>query len=297
MNASPTLDFERPLESHALLPDLAPIPRGLHTLPQWVLWRFEERDGKRTKVPHQAVDPKARAESTNPKTWATFEQAREAFEAGEGDGIGFVFSETDPYCGVDIDGCIDPETGEVTEQAAEIVRRLHSYTEISPSGTGLHIIVRASLEGLKGRRKGKLEMYDRGRYFTMTGHVYGALRGCDGRQNELDAVHKLFIARSEPPKPQPPESAPVAPVSIDIDDTALLERMFASKNGPDIKRLWDGDTSAHASDGNDGESEADLALASHLAWWTNYDPARVDALFRTSALYRPKWDEMRGDQT
>jgi putative DNA primase/helicase len=216
------------------------------------------------------------------ETWATFEEAQKAFEAGHADGIGFVFSADDPCFGVDIDSCIDAETGEITDQAAEIVRRLHSYTELSPSGTGLHIIGLGSLEGLEGRRKGSVEMYDRGRYFTVTGREYGSPRAPSPCQRELDVVHKLFIAR-ERPKAAPNDTARA---TVGLDDTALLERMFASKNGDGVKRLWDGDTSAHGDDA----SAADLALLSHLLWWCNYDAAQADALFRQSGLMRDKWD-------
>lgn len=264
--------------------DLTAMPRSLRESPQWVLWRYEERDGKKTKVPYQATNPKTRAESTNPQTWAAFDDAQEAFEAGHSDGVGFVFSADDSYFGVDIDSCIDAETGEITDQAAEIVRRLHSYTELSPSGTGLHIIGKGSLEGLSGRRKGSVEMYDRDRYFTVTGHVYGSLRGCDGRQNELDAVHKLFVERA--PEPAGAARAPAGSSGTTLDDAELLGRIRASKSGPKFDALWSGDTSGYSS-----QSEADFALVGMLRFWTQNDAERIDALFRQSGLMRDKWDE------
>ena len=113
-----------------------------------------------------------RASSTNSRTWGSFEEVLESYEAGNHDGIGFVFSTGDPYCGVDLDDAVEPETGEVAVWAQQVIDGLAGYTELSPSGTGIHIIVRGELPA-GGNRKGPLEMYDKKRFFTMTGHVLG----------------------------------------------------------------------------------------------------------------------------
>ena len=148
------------------------IPDEMKRRPQWVVWRLEERNGKATKVPYNPRTGR-KASSTDSLTWGTFEDALEVLDRF--DGVGFVFSSGDPYTGVDLDGCVDPETGEVEPWAAEIAAELDSYTEISPSGTGVHIIARGRLpEGR--RRKGRVEMYDQGRFFTVTGHVLGGAR-------------------------------------------------------------------------------------------------------------------------
>jgi putative DNA primase/helicase len=149
-------------------PETAVIPAELRARPQWVAWKAEVRDGKPTKVPY---DPRtgAKAATDDPRTWASFDVAVRALEIGRYDGVGYVFAADDPYVGVDLDKCRDPETGAVEPWALEIVRRLNSYVEISPSGRGLHIIVRGKLPPGR-RRKGPIEMYDSGRYFTMTGN-------------------------------------------------------------------------------------------------------------------------------
>jgi primase-polymerase (primpol)-like protein len=160
----------------------ADIPKELRDRPQWVVWRYEQRKDKNgqpkpTKVPYQPADPGVNAKSNDPATWGAVEQAAavEAF-----DGIGFVFAAADPYCGIDLDDCRDPITGAVHPAATSIVLGLDSYTEISPSGTGLHVIVRATLADLRDGRGcsttktpwgGKLELYDRDRFFTVTGDV------------------------------------------------------------------------------------------------------------------------------
>ena len=103
-------------------------------------------------------------------------------------GIGFVFTPEDDLCGVDLDGCLDQQTREMEPWAREIVEELNSYTEISPSGTGVHVLVRAKLPAGRNR-KGRFEAYDRGRYFTVTGrHLPGTPRGIEGRQEELQRV-------------------------------------------------------------------------------------------------------------
>ena len=156
---------------------LKPIPENmpddLKALQQWVLWRRErhEHAGRWTKRPYNPSQPHQRAKTNDPATWGTFGQCLRVFQGNGGfSGIGFVFSESDPFAGVDLDKCILPGGG-LEASAAQIVERLNSYTELSPSGSGLHIIMKAKLPP-SGRRKGTVEMYDQGRYFTMTGHIW-----------------------------------------------------------------------------------------------------------------------------
>jgi putative DNA primase/helicase len=142
------------------------IPQELRSLPRWVLWRLELRkDNKWTKVPYQPNGQKA--SSTDPRTWCIFSAAVDALQRGGFDGIGFVFN-GDGVMGVDLDGCRDPATGTLEPWAKEIVQTFQSYVEVSPSGRGVHIICGGKLPP-DGRRKGKIEMYDRGRFFCMTG--------------------------------------------------------------------------------------------------------------------------------
>ncbi len=146
------------------------IPEQLTERPQWVCWRLEERDGKQTKVPYIAGGV-GRASSTDLLTWRTFEEALEDVKKGRRDGIGFVFSSADPFVGIDLDDCRDPETGAVEAWAQKLIDRVQEgYVEASPSGTGVHIIVEGTVRG-GGMRKGKIEMYGRDRFFTMTGRV------------------------------------------------------------------------------------------------------------------------------
>jgi putative DNA primase/helicase len=152
--------------------DPSGIPSELKTLRQWVRWRWEWGEKRKawTKVPIQPTRDR-KASTTNPKTWGAFKDALSHVGIHGTDGIGFVFTPDDPYCGVDLDSCRNPETGEIAPAAVEITRGLDSFTEASPTGTGVHVIVRGALPGGAGRKRGWLEVYDRGRYFAFTGAV------------------------------------------------------------------------------------------------------------------------------
>jgi putative DNA primase/helicase len=259
------------------------IPEELLELRQWVVWRREDRDGKPTKVPYQPATPGARASTTDPATWADYATAA-AVQAV--DGIGFVFSASDPFAGIDIDHCIDA-AGAIDPKTAAILRTLDSYSEISPSGTGVHCIIRATLNGGR-RRAGNFENYDRARFFCVTGrHLPNTPTTIEARQAELEEVRAAVFPAEH--KPQ----APARSAAVNgADDRELLELASKAKNGADFDRLYRGSW-----DGYDSQSEADLALANRLAFWAGPDPGRVDRLFRASGLMREKWDTRHGDAT
>ena len=265
------------------------IPQELQTHRQWVTWRIEQRNGKPTKVPYSPTTDR-KAESDNASTWGTFSEAVADYQAGRGDGIGFMFSPNDPYAGVDLDHSRNPQTGEVEQWALDAVRLLNSYTEVSPSGTGLHILVRGRLP--EGRRKsGHVETYDAGRFFTVTGQrLDGTPWTVEDRQAELEAYHTAIFGKPSDGKAE----MPGAKGTNSLSDLELISRASAASGnaGPKFAALWRGDTAGYAS-----QSEADLALCSYLAFWTNGDAARIDSLFRQSRLWRPKWDERHGART
>jgi putative DNA primase/helicase len=140
------------------------IPEGLKARPQWVVWRAV--GDKPDKVPYSARTGR-KASSTDLMTWSTFEEAFQAYESGQFAGVGFVFSSADPLTGIDLDDCVDEE-GEIALWALEIVHYFDSYTELSATDSGLHIIVRGDVPN---RRKGNVEVYSSKRFFTVTGHV------------------------------------------------------------------------------------------------------------------------------
>ncbi|SEP19739.1 hypothetical protein SAMN04487948_12049 [Halogranum amylolyticum] len=267
------------------------IPDELVERPQWVCWRREQRDGKATKIP---VVPGVGsfASSTDPETWADFETARDYLERGRADGIGFVFTEEDPIVGVDLDDCRDSESGDTDDDAQDIITRLDSYTEVSPSGTGYHVLIQGSLPEGRNRR-GKIECYDTARFFTVTGdRVTGTPTAVSQRQDALEAIHREYIADEETSTQatdsptdvtQRDETTP----NTSLDDDTLLEKASSASNGEKFDRLWNGSTS-----GYDSNSEADMALCCLLAFWSGGDAAQMDQLFRQSGLIREKWDEV-----
>jgi putative DNA primase/helicase len=143
------------------------IPEELRQRPQWVVWKLEQRDGKETKVPY-IPGGVGKASTTDLTTWRTFEEAVQALHTGRYDGVGFVFCSGDPFAGVDLDRCRDPETGALEEWAEKIVKAFGGYAEASPSGKGVHIIVRGKAPN---KKRGQVEAYSSERYFTMTGRV------------------------------------------------------------------------------------------------------------------------------
>ena len=259
--------------------DIGILPDDLKSVPQWVVWKSQARNDKQTKVPFSALSSEP-ASSTDSRTWCDFETVCRVFEEGNFDGIGFVFTKDDSFCGIDLDHCRNSETGTITPRAQGVVDCLNSYSEISPSGQGLHIIVKASLPPGRRRRDG-LEMYDQGRYFTMTGnHLDGTPLCIESRQQEIADIHGAILASDEIAENHRNTA------NSTFSDTDLLDRAPSGQNGEKFERLWSGDTTGYAS-----PSEADLALCSILAFWTGGNAERVDRLFRRSALFRKKWDE------
>jgi putative DNA primase/helicase len=148
------------------------IPVWLSARPQWILWRVEARGDALAKIPH-AVETGTRVDATDILGWSSFEDAVEAYRSSRGfyAGIGFCLASCDPFVGIDLDDCRDQETGEIAPWAQKIIDRVQEgYVEVSPSGTGVHIIVEGTVRD-GGMRKGKVEMYSRGRYFTVTGEI------------------------------------------------------------------------------------------------------------------------------
>jgi len=152
------------------------FPLSLTTLSQWLCWRYEKdpKSEKDRKVPYNPKTGK-KASSTNPDHWASLDLAQEAYQRYSYNGLGFVFTREAGIVGVDVDHCIDPDTGALNEIVTEILAKVPpTYIEFSPSGTGLHIFLRGTMpeKGNKNEKTG-VEMYAHSRFFTMTGKRYG----------------------------------------------------------------------------------------------------------------------------
>jgi len=269
------------------------IPSELRERHQWVAWKLVHREGqtKPTKVPYIAPKVQVKASTTDRSTWGSFQDVISAFQAGLCDGIGFVFSESDPFVGVDLDGCRDPETGMLEQWAEEIIEFLGSYTDASPSGTGVHIILEGKLPSGR-RRKGQIEMYSEGRFFTMTGEgLPQCPQSIEQRAPELLQLHSRVFNEEEKQVKSSPVTRHQENSGV-LDDDNLINKASQALNGEKFRALWSGDWHSY-----DSESEATLALCNLLAFWTEGDPQQMDRMFRRSGLMRPKWDEPRGRET
>jgi P4 family phage/plasmid primase-like protien len=156
----------------ALPVDFNEIPLDLKTIPRFLLWKYTlVGDAEHQKWSKLPVQPTGKAaSSTNPATWTDFLTAQKAYENGNFDGIGFVFTGDDNLVGVDIDDCRDPDTGNLSDFARKIVDNVQGYCEVSPSGTGVKIFTRADLHAAHVDHSIGLEVYPKSRYFTITGH-------------------------------------------------------------------------------------------------------------------------------
>lgn len=281
------------------------IPAALIDLPQWVAWRlvWKDDDGRWSKMP---VDPhkgcRKAAKTNDPTTWATYAEtaaaANEAYKRDPQsvDGLGFVFKADGGLFGLDIDGCRDPQTGELTPLAAQTVAEFATYAEVSPSGMGGKLIGRGSLPGKRAGKKNnkvvlpdgqELELYDRGRYFTITG-----LRLPDAPREVTDCSTPLaaLIARHFGGRVSETDRKSIftdASGEYRLSDSEIIEKLTrTAKNAAKGAALWRGDTSGHGGD----DSAADLALCDLLAFYTGSDSGRIDHLFRQSGLFREKWN-------
>ena len=253
---------------------------------QWVCWAYAPPDkpnGKPKKVPLNPIT-RDNAKPNDPKTWGTYEQAINTQNEYDLDGIGFMFfPEGINVVGVDIDFCIDGD-GNFSTFAREVIEAIPGYWELSPSGRGVHALVLGSLPP-KGRRKDNFEMYERDRYFTITGNqLPGSIDELVDCTDELATLHAMIFGSGAPIAPDRPQKQQVY-----LSDDDILNKAMNAKNGAKFKALWDGN-GPHGS-----ASENDLALMSMLAFWADQDEGAMDRLFRRSALMRPKWDEMHGE--
>lgn len=263
----------------AIRPDLAAIPVHVKRYAQWVLWQFIWKDETKqwAKIPINARTFQF-AESNNPETWSTFEKASEAYlnEPDSFDGVGFVFTPDDPYCGIDFDNCVNTD-GTIDPLVMAQIEKLDSYTEYSASGTGVHVIVSGAYGG--GNKRGDKEVYDRTRYFTFTGKPAGEPKRIQWRQSAIEKLKAELAPTTIENRPRP--------IALGKTAAEMLSFAFQSRKGDRVKRLYDGDTSDYGGD----DSSADLGLCGHLAFWSGGDPSMLDEMFRGSGLYREKWDK------
>lgn len=260
------------------------LPREMKEQKRWCLWKKVERDGKMSKIPLSAIDGKG-AKSNDESTWVTYQEALEGLQRYHCEGLGFMLG--GGYFGVDIDHAIDDKA-----LISEFVDTLNSYTELSQSKEGIHIICKGVLP-IGNKRKGNIEMYDNARFFALTGDVYENHYELNERTDEIKALHAKYLGSSQiyTKKEIKPNSKPA--IALMPNDEEVVSKALASRNSILFSSLyygqWEGTYQS--------QSQADLALCSFLAFWTNKDPVQMDRIFRKSKLYREKWDGQRGEHT
>lgn len=246
------------------------IPAELRALPQWVVWRYEDTDsGKPTKVPYSPRTGRL-ASVTDPSTWSTFDEARAAVEnaALQYNGTGFVFTDTDPFAFIDLD---DPQGDQATyERQLKVYHEFDSYSEVSPSGKGLHIIVKGHIPA--GRRRSNIEVYASLRYATMTGNVYQGKTTINERQSLLQLLWTQMgggVAQS-------------VYHGDDIErttDDEVIKRALNAHNGDKFAELLHGNwRNLYQS-----QSEADIAFIDIIAFYTQ-NRNQISRLFYASPL-------------
>ena len=267
------------------------IPHELKELHHWCGYKLQQRNGKTTKIPIDA-NTGGLGKSNDESTWSDFQTALSSMNEFGCDGIGFYFKE--PYIGIDIDNIQEDiksyQSGNGDNIVSEFVDMLGSYAEISPSGNGIHIILKGELPP-NGSRKGNKEFYSSGRFFTVTGNAIGGYNHIvdDTDYGKINYLHNKYIASNEPIK----SPAVLNNQGNNLSETEIIRIAKNSKNGTRFEVLFNGDWSQFY----DSQSEADMAFANDLAFWTACDYEKMDNIFRSSSLYREKWERKQSGST
>ena len=291
------------VKAEALKPIYENIPEELKAYDQWVAWVlvWDAERGKVTKPPVKAANGYS-ASVTDKTSWKSYKQAETYCKSNLGfysaprkhgpvAGPGFVLTDSVPFVGIDIDHCVSPD-GSITSEAQKIIDRAQSYTEISPSGTGIRIFIKAKISAALKNDTAGVEIYGTGRYLTVTGHAIKNLPIAEN-QGVVDFIFEEFGKKESDKHLDAQEKVVADSVGrSSLSDQKVLNKAVAAKNGTTFSDLFHGSTTEYES-----QSAADQALCNLLAFWCRKDAPQMDRIFRSSGLMRPKWDEMRGAQT
>lgn len=258
-------------EAKPVLPD--GIPAELKQYPQWVCWGYEwdgQRWAKRPYSPRSAMP----ASVTDPSTWGTFAEAVETRAPCGFDGIGFVLTKADPFTIIDIDNKPEhPATPEQIARHQKIYEKFNSYTEYSPSGTGVHIVVKGNVPS--GVRRDNVEVYSDARFMTFTGDRIAGRTTITEQQQWLDVLYAEMRETS-------------APVTVALEehddiltDRDLVDMAMSAANGEKFNQLCRGEWREMGC--YPSQSEADFGLLSILCFYT-LSNEQVRRIFRMSKL-------------
>ena len=263
------------------------VPDELRRQARWVFWRWEDRGERGGKKP---CDPAGHTvDLTDSRSWSTaafVEREMPQFGQRHHGGAGFVFTRDDALCGIDLDNCRDPHTGVLDDWALALVRRFETYTEVSPSGTGVKLFLQAGngeyrsfQPNCESARPGaKIEIFFHNRYFTVTGQ-----RIAEGGTRVRKCRRKLRGLLKDLETSPAPEPAEPRHRGEPRPDAEVLARAKRAANGAKFSRLWAGDWNGYRS-----HSNADMALMGMLDYGCAGDEQQVVRLFKQSGLYRPQ---------
>lgn len=258
-----------------------PLVKELGSSRKWVNWQYKTVGNKQTKMPMGS--------SNKPETWSTFDELKDKKQ------VGFMFGVDNSFLGVDIDHCL--ENGKVThteaEKIKEFIRESDTYTEVSPSKTGLHLYFKLSesLE-LTANKKAPYECYSALRFFTVTGVSLHNKPKNVRTLNKEEALNILKIIGYPWGKDKrTKETTVLENSSNDVKEDDLIRKMFSAKNGTKLEELYNGNILAY---GND-QSSADLSLCNHLAFWTNKDYLKIERMWLQSPLGKREKTQNRED--
>lgn len=255
------------------------FPDSLIRRPIWILWKLEpDQKGRLTKVPYSGKY-NGRASSSNSNTWATFDCVMRKLErtGDEYDGVGICIHKSDRLIFIDVDHAINEE-GHINEIGTDIINHMAGqFVEISQSGSGLHILTLGEIPKSFKNSKNGVEMYNEKRFVAMTGKALH-----EGEPHEdADSIAYVFDSYRTPEK----ERKIIERVTPELerDDRWIIDH--AMQRGK-FRELYEGTwRSLYGS-----QSEADLAICNILAFWCDCRPDQIDRIFRSSSLYRDKWD-------
>ena len=244
-------------------------------------WKYEQRSGGRTKVPKTVTG--RNADISDPASFCSFDEILK--KAGNFDGIGIAVKSD--LTAIDIDHSV--VDGNLTELARSIVDKTRSYTEISPSGKGIRIIGKTAgfvydrEKYYINNRKLALEIYTSGgtnRFVTVTGNAIS-----DHPLRDIsDVLPEILETYMRRPEIQRPEDRIDAPGSF-LTDEEVVDKASSASNNEKFLSLYGGDIAGYPS-----QSEAELAFMTMLAFWCGGDEEQMDRIYRSSGLYREKWE-------
>lgn len=257
-------------------------PHTMTSLPNWVLWKLEDVNGRQTKVPYSALY-NGKASSTNKDTWTTFDNVSRVYADNMDtySGIGFVFSLDSRLIFIDIDHCIND--GILDERASDILEAFHhnTFVEVSQSGTGLHLFVIGQIpKSFKNPHNG-VEMYPEKRFVAMTGNAYIDHEPIE----DADALNRVYTKYKTPERANKRRESVVYDVLSLSDNEVIFRASNAPYSGDTFRALFSGDLNGYPS-----QSEADFRLCQILAFWTNRDANAILRIVKSSGAYREKWE-------